>query len=237
MPDLLALDSDSHQLSGFDAGVSKGSVRLRKSFTLQVPGDAELIGHPATPGAPPPKISEVERAQKFGEWLRGELREMRISTKQVLICLPREDTVVRQLEVPGDIPDNELPDVVRLQAETKISSSLDQLRLDFLPLPKIGDAPTRDVLMATISTEAADRLENSLKAADLEPVSMGLSSVAAMELVTRAENNHGLPPEGPSLVLARHGNRLEISLMRHKQLVFTHAAQIGGRVPGLRFGL
>ena len=94
----------------------------------------------------------------MGEWQRGQLRELRISTITVLISLPRQDTVVRQLEVPGDVPDNELPDIVRLQAETKISSSLDQLLLDFLPLPKVADSPVRDVLMATVSKEAPDHV-------------------------------------------------------------------------------
>lgn len=227
MPDYLALDRESHLLCGFDASVSKGNVRLRKAFTLTVPTDAELYGQPAA-GGEAPRISDVERAAKRGEWLRGQLRELKISTKQVLVCVPRENCVVRQLEVPADVPPNELPDIVRLQAETKVSSSLDQLLLDFLPLPPVPDAPTRDVLMATVSRDAAGAIQDSLKAADLEPVAMGLSSVAAMELLTRAEENHGFPPEGPSLVLARHGNRVEISLLRQKQLVFTHAARVAG---------
>ena len=227
MPDYLALDRESNHLSGFEASVSKGNVRLRKAFTLPIPTDSDLVGQ-AAQGGEPVKMSDVERAQKLGEWLRGQLRDLKISAKQVLVSVPRETTVVRQLEVPGDIPENELPDIVRLQAETKISSSLDQLLLDFLPLPQIPDAPTRDVLMATVSLEAANAIRNSLTAAGLEPVSMGLSSTATMELVTRAEENHGFSPDGPSLVLARHGNRVEISLLRNKQLVFTHAARISG---------
>ena len=47
------------------------------------------------------------------------------------------------------IPDDELPDIVRMQAATKSPTPLDRLRLDFVPLPNRGEG--REVLLATIT--------------------------------------------------------------------------------------
>lgn len=227
MPDYLALDRESHQLSGLEASVGKGSLRLRKAFTLALPTDEELAEREQKPGLLNAKqeMAPADRARLLGEWLKVELKEQRISTKQVLLCLPREQTVVRQLEVP-DVDERELPEIVRLQAETKISGSLDQLLLDFLLQPKRAGAATREVLTATVSREFVDSATSLLKTADLEPVSIGVSSVATAELVVRAEDSRGIPPGEVSLLLARHGSRLEISLVRDRCLLFAHAARL-----------
>jgi hypothetical protein len=65
-----------------------------------------------------------------------------------------------------------------------------------------------------------------LKAAELEAVSLGLSSLAALEIVTRVEEKRGFSADETSLVLSRQNNRLEISLLRQKGMLFTHAAQL-----------
>jgi Tfp pilus assembly PilM family ATPase len=241
MPDFLALERDNRQWSVIDASVGKGSVRLRKSFTLDLPSDEQLVAEAGVPTAASaaPQLSDAERARLLGGWLQRRLRERKVSTKQVLGCLPREQSVVRQIEVP-DVPDSELADIVRLQAETKISSSLEKLLLDFVAVPKKRtDQPAaagaatqplpmeRTVLMATVPKEFAGRLQSMFKAAELEPVSFGLSSLASLEIVTRADQKRGFSPDETSLVLLRHDNRLEISLLRQRSLLFTHAAQLG----------
>ena len=227
MPEYLAIDRESHQISGIEASVGKGSLRLRKAFTIALPSDAELAEIEQKPGLlnAQGQLADADRDRMQGAWLKEELKRQKISARQVLLCLPRESTVVRQLDVP-DIDENELADIVRLQAETKISTSLDQLRLDFLPLPKRAGAAGREVLMATVTRDFADRSSSFLAAADLETASIGVSSIATSELVVRAEDKRGIPAGDVSLLLARNGNRLEISLVRDKCLLFTHGAQL-----------
>jgi len=227
MPDYLALDYESRQISGFDASLSKGSVRLKSSFTLPVPTDEQLAADEPAAADDSGRMKPKDRIRLLGAWLKRELTSRTISTRQVLICVPREETVVRQLEVP-DVPDRELADIVRLQAETRISSSLDKLLLDYIPLPSADEKSTRDVLMATITRDFAESITEALKAASCEPEAMGLSSFAMTELVVRVEQQRGLPEDEPSLVLARHGGRLELSLVCNQRLLFTHAAQLHG---------
>eukprot|EP00913_Durusdinium_trenchii_P010866 g10195.t1 len=212
MAEFLALDWDNRNLCGFEAQVSKGSVRVRKAFALE---------WPAAMG------SAAENKKQRGDFLGAELKRLKVGNHPVLICLPREAAVVRQLEVP-DVPDHELPDLVRLQAETRMSTSIEQQLLDFLPLPKRDDSPTREVLLTTVSKESIAEIKQILEVAGLEAKSVGLSSAAMTEIVARAAEQRGFDPEETSLVLARHHRRLEISLVRGRNLLFTHSADLTG---------
>ncbi|GAB4148291.1 MAG: hypothetical protein Tsb009_21970 [Planctomycetaceae bacterium] len=216
MADFLALDWDSRHLSGLHAQVNKDKVRIKNFFSLLWPDE----------DSPNADSSSPDDSNK-GEWLSAQLKELKISASRVLVCLPREAAVVRQLEVPN-IPDEELPDIVRLQAETKMSSSLDRQLLDFLPLPKREGATTREVLITTIPRELSNSIRKTVEAAGLELVSIGLSPVAMTELVSRVESSQSMNSSGASLVLARHNRRLEISLVCEGQLLFTHSAELAG---------
>ncbi|MBW3542674.1 MAG: hypothetical protein KY476_20615 [Planctomycetes bacterium] len=207
MPDYLALDWETHRIAGIDAQVSKGRVRAVRLFKLDWPEGLGPTDKPAEAGA----------------WLKGELAKRGASARQVLVSLPREDAVVRRLELP-DVPDDELADMVRLQAATRSSSSLDRLVLDYLPLPKRPEQTGREVLLTTLPVERVERLRRLLTAAELELSAIGLSPVAAAELVARAEP--AAVDAGPSLTIARHGERVEISLLRAGRLVSTHSALV-----------
>lgn len=211
MPDFLALDWENHQLCGLEGQISAGSVRVKNCFQLKWPDD----------------IDPAEQPEQAGEWLGGELRRLGISSTQVLVSLPREDAVVRQLELPA-APNEELPDLVRFQAATKSSSPLDQLLLDFLPLPVRDVEGGRDVLMATISTAMADRMQKLTTAAGLELKSIGISSVATVEFIARLEKRRGDDPGETSLLIARHEQRVELSIVRDRHLLFSHSTLLAG---------
>ena len=210
MTQYLALDWESHRLSGICANVDGGQILSQSCFQLDWPAN----------------LAEDDDGTQTGRWLREELDRLGIAVSQVLVCLPREDSVVRQLELPA-VPDKELPDIVRLQAATNLTS-LDQFLLDFLPLPTLPEADGRDVLMATIPIELANRIRTATAAAGLELKSIGLSPVATAELVARAEAGRGDDPRQSSLFVALHGERVEISMMRQQCLIFSHSAQLSG---------
>lgn len=211
MPDFLALDWENDQLCGLEAHVSGDRVRVKNCLCLRFPEQMDASQEPG----------------QVGRWLKEELARAGVTARQVLIALPREKAVVRQLELPHT-PDDELADLVRYQAAAKSSMSLDQLLLDFLPLPSRGDRDGRDVLMATISTETANRMREITDAAELELVSIGISSVATAELVARVESRRRDDSSGMSLVIAQHGHRVEISMLRNRHLLLTHSMLLAG---------
>ena len=95
---------------------------------------------------PAPEMDAATR----GAWLREQLAALQITVKQTTVLIPRDEAVVRRLDVP-EVPDAELPELVKFQAAAKWSTPIDKLVLDFLPLRWANEAapPRTDGTPAT----------------------------------------------------------------------------------------
>ena len=208
MPDLLALEWDHGQVCGLLASVSPGRVQVRRSFVLAKPQIAA-----GASGSGPIPI----------EWLKSELSRLNITNGEVLVALPRDEAVVRRLEVPPT-PDAELPVIVRFQAGVKSQALLDESSLDFIPLPSHGDSPGREILMATVSLQMLTEIRTITELAGLQLKTVSLTPAVVAELVARVETS--ADTDGESLVVARHGTRIEITVLRNQHLLFSHSARL-----------
>jgi len=214
MAEFLSLEWGNQQLCGVEASLERGRVRISRCFVL----------------AWPEETNPVEQPLQAGRWLKEELKRLHVQARQVLISLPREEAVMRPLDLP-DAPDNELPEMVRFQAATKSTVPLDRLLLDYLPVPKQAGAEGRTVLVATISKALSDRIRTVAGAAELELTSIGLGAAAAAELVVREERRrHGAVDE-PRLIVVRHGKQVELSIVAKQHLVFAHTTRLAGLSP------
>ena len=213
MADFLALDWEEDGVLGVDASVQRNHVSIRSSFQLAWPEGLDL----------------AKDHEQIGLWLKRELESRGVLARQALVSLAREDAVVRQLELPNT-PDDELPELVRFQAATKSTVPLNQLHLDFLPTPVAPDAVNRDVLIASIKNLQVETIQKIATSAGFEVKSIGLSSLSSAELVALAEREHEGATENLSLVLARHAERVEITLMRLGRVLTTHSAQLHEQV-------
>jgi Tfp pilus assembly PilM family ATPase len=211
MADFLALDWEPGRLFAIDAQTQIGGIRVRHA--------AELIW--------PTEMDPQADTQSAGKWLKSALRDAGFSATQVLLSLPREDVVVRQLDLP-DAPANEVPDMVRLQAATKSTVPLDQLLLDYLPLPSDTDSDGQQVLMTTVPEAQIAPVKQILEAAGLELMSIGISPVFVAELAMRAQRQMEGSADHLSLLVSRHNQRVEISMMRQGHLLFSHSTQVHG---------
>jgi Tfp pilus assembly PilM family ATPase len=200
---MLAFDWENRQLCGVEADVTKGRVRVKRCFALERPDGLD--------------------APQTGEWLKQQLESLSATSRQAVLVLPREDAVVRHVELP-EAPDDEIPNLVRFQAAAKSSRPLDQLALDFLPLPRRADDTGRSVLMATISAELLATLRTAFTAADLELAGISISSTATTELIARVEPD--ADENAACLVVAQYGHRVEISVVHRRSLVFTHSTRL-----------
>lgn len=207
MPDFLVIEWDPQCLRGLDVQVSGSTIHVRHAFEMPQPS-----GH-------------SQPALK--EWFAHYLTEKHITTKQVIVTLPRESVVVRRLELP-DAPDEELPQMVRFQAAAKSSLSLDELALDFIPLPRREGVQTREVLLAMVPQSMVSAIREFIDGGQRELLSIRLSPVGAAELVSHLEDSKPLDPKSATLIVVRHGERVEISVLWMRQLIFSHAARLAG---------
>jgi Tfp pilus assembly PilM family ATPase/Tfp pilus assembly protein PilN len=213
MPELLAVEWEHAHVCGVLAQVAPGRVRVTRTFVVPRPVTSIT-------GSGPLQI----------DWLKPELVKLGIYGGQVLVALPRDEAVVKRVELP-DVSDDELPVMVRFQAGAKSSVALDELSLDFLPLPRRSEMPGREVLMATISRQTLDEVTTVCQTAGLEAKVIGLTAAAVAEFVARAESQIS-DVGGESLVVARHGNRVEISVLRRSHLVFSHSSRLPDEASG-----
>ncbi|MFK7819830.1 MAG: hypothetical protein AB8G99_14005 [Planctomycetaceae bacterium] len=198
MSDSLAIEWGDERIVLLQGKTSGKHVVARKALVLSWPEEIE------------PSRAPDQAAQ----WLKGELTSHGFSAKQAIVSLPRETVVVRHLELPN-IPDGELPDMVRLQAATKVTLSADKYLLDYVPLPPRG-AETRDVLMTTVPTEVTNGIKRILGKAGLEIASIGVSSLHSGELVVQQQDAKVRAANQLHLSVALAGNRVELALLRGK---------------------
>ncbi len=214
MSELLSIEWEHEQLCGVLAHVTPGRVRIERTFVIPKP-------KAATSGSGPLQL----------DWLKPELAKLGIAGGQALVALPRDEAIVKRLELP-EVADGELPVMVRFQAGAKSSVALDELALDFIPLPRRSEIPGREVLMATVPRQTMDEIQAVCRSAGLEPVVIGLTAAAVAEFVARAETPADNAAAGASLVVARHGNRIEISMLRRCHLLFSHSSRLSDTATG-----
>ena len=209
MTNYLAIEWGPKQLSCVEARVADGAVEVTRLFTLVWPEDVQ------------PKTDIAAAAN----WLKQQLRQQGVSATKVLLALEREQVVVRHLEVPN-VPPDELPDVVRFQASTKSALPLDQLGLDFLPLPRREHDEGQQVLVATLPRKTIGIYQDLFGQADMELVSVGVSSMALVELINRQAGAADAPPKGIDVTLALHEEWVEITAFSQGMMLLSHATQV-----------
>lgn len=157
-----------------------------------------------------------EDAASLGRWLKSELAAQRFAAKRAVVVLPRSAAVFRKLTLP-EVPADELPDLVRMQAATKAPTPLDRLRFDFVPLPRRGEG--QEVLLATIPAKTAEDALAAVRAAGLEPAGIVLSAYGTAARVAA---------DASTLIVAVQGSSVEITLVRDSAVVLSHSTELQG---------
>ena len=213
MAEYLALDWDDQRLVGVAAQVASKSATVRGVLDFQW-AEGELPS---------------EQPEAAGKRLKAELEKASISGAPVIVSLPREEAIVRLLELP-ECSDDELPELVRFQAVTRSAVPLDKLLLDYLPLPSLKDAPGRRVWMATIGKTLSDRVDTLLSAAGLQAAAIRLSSLGAAELIAH-QSSTGAASDTAVLIVSCVDLRVEVTAIWQQRIVMMHAATLSSHDP------
>jgi hypothetical protein len=214
MADYLSLDWDDQRFVGVAAHVASKTIEIRAilDFTW---AEGEIPS---------------EQPEAAGKRLRAELDRAGVPNGAVIVSLPREEAVVRLLELP-ECTEDELPELVRFQAVTRSALPLDRLLLDYLPLPTLRDAPGRRVWMATIGKPLADRVQTILSAAGLEAAAISLSSLGSAELIAHQPGSSFGAADPAALIVSCVDLRVEITAIWQHRIVLMHSATLSSHDP------
>ncbi len=187
----------------------------------------------------------VETDSGHSSWLKGELAEFLGKESKVTLVFPREDAILRHLELPPT-PEDEVLDVVTLQTTMRSSVALDQVLLDYLPLnvklpladeltpsghmrtisPEEAAAQslpssTLHVLVATISSSFVRNIQQLLDSVGFTVVHVALSSCGYATLLRQA-----LDPADQAAFVCERVGRVETTAFADGQLLFAHSARV-----------
>ena len=215
MADLLSLHW-GERIVGVEASVTEGVIHVRTAFSAA--RASVLIDDDSTDDS----TSE--------DGLPTVLATAGVSARVADVVLSQQDVVTRWLELPA-VSDAELPEVVRFQAGTKSTLPVDQLIVDYLPLPVPEESETRSVLLATVAKSTVAEIERELSVAGVELRSVGVSSLALSDL---AQKNAGSQGETDGLMIAADREQLEVTVHQRGFTVLTHSASLSGESDPVR---
>lgn len=159
----------------------------------------------------------------LGQLLRDAIGAMGLSKADATVIVPRELLEARTLQIPrGDA--DEVPDIVRFQAQRQMANMGDNWALDFVMLPEGVGQESLAALAFTIAPGVMTEIETACADAGLI-----LKHVVArpIEVARFATTLGGLPSEGVTLVISLSDGQADLLLLRDGRV-----AQIRGtRLP------
>lgn len=159
-------------------------------------------------------------AEELGEELRKWLDQQGVATGPATLVLPREMVVIRQLQLP-QAPPEEIPDLVKFQSAAKSSVPVDDLALDYLPVPSSGDVPGLSVLTASIDRKRLRRIIQSLHFAGFEITRVTATSVSIAPFA-KTYGGATLGVSEPEIIVFQRGSLIEMSIFDRGSLLFAH---------------
>jgi hypothetical protein len=212
MPEVLAIDWQRGRARCLTARVGRDRIEFHAAFETDWADE----------------ISDATDPQATADWLKSLCQTHAISPQRLLVVQPREAVVSRRLDLP-DVPDEELADIVRLQAATRLSTPVDQLVFDYLPLPKLVEGPGRSVLLFTFDAARHKRLQKAAELAGLELGSIVTSATTIGETAVNADLEVRAKLHVPTLIVYQCHSRVELSIYFDQgRLIFSHAMQLPG---------
>jgi Tfp pilus assembly PilM family ATPase len=172
MANLIGLEWDDRE-ARVVAGTTRGSnLVVEHAFSISWPAPAEG----GKPTAPPP----AEIGRRLGE----ELAARKIPKGEALVALSRTLLELKPITLPP-VPDDELPDMVKLQSQREFTSLHEGSLIDFIPLSG-SSTEQRGVLAAAVSPELVKQVRAVCDAAGLKLERLTLRPCGAAALLNRA---------------------------------------------------
>ncbi|QDT37949.1 hypothetical protein [Stratiformator vulcanicus] len=199
----LGIEWHSNRLVCIDRDAEGGPIHVRHTFHAEVPSQ--------------------EGEEAFVLLLSRELKERGMSPRDAVVTVPREDVVVRRLELPN-VPDEDLYALVEMQLATVSAMPVDQIVFDYIPCGSSQDGESRYVLSAAITHTTLAAICVVLSKAGLTVQSIGVST---LDLLTGCLGKGVFNSATVPALLAWHrSGRFEAVAYDHSGPLLIHAAEL-----------
>ncbi len=142
---------------------------------------------------------------------------------QAGVVFPRQSVTIHRIQLP-QVPDHEVPDIVRLQAGVRLTVPVDSVCLDFTPLPARPGSTSRDVLLVTIPKDQVAAVEKILAScqtvlSEVRVSAFCIATAAARAGLLKAATD---PAVLDVLILLRQ-DFIEVTFLSGTSVVFSHS--------------
>lgn len=208
MPQLLALEWDQFEARVVVARTRGAGVLVEHAFTVSL-----------APRDPGQTFADVN----VGQRLQAALAARGIGRGPALVAVGRSSIELRRLSLPP-APDEELPDMVRLQALPQFGNLGEDWPLDFFPL-ETGQGPGRDVLAAAISPRVVGQIIATCESADLRVEHLLLRPCGAASLLIRRgdPSSHRI-----RLLVDLLAEEADLTILVEETIVLTRTVRLSG---------
>jgi Tfp pilus assembly PilM family ATPase len=179
----LALDWAQRRIRLVSASAGRGKVRIEQALVW---GEEEAL----TPAS----------AEALGQRLREGLRQARISPAPLLVCLGREQVILKEIRYPKSAPAQE-PALVRFQASKELTETPESVVIDYAPLDRPGPSGEQRALIFVARRDLVNAFKTMCKAAGLKALALTVRPLGlAACLRLSAGLNLGEPPVAAAVV-------------------------------------
>lgn len=139
------------------------------------------------------------------------------------IVFPRQMVTIHRIQLP-QVPDSEIPDMIRLQASMRLTVPVESVCMDFTPLPIQPGSATRDVLLVTVPSDQVALARRTLNDAGLELSEVRVSAYCVAQAAARAGFlRTSVDSEKVDVVAVMRRDFIELTFVRGTSVVFSHS--------------
>ena len=208
MSNLIALDWDTHELRVVIARGSSSSITIIDTIAVPIAGDS-----------PETVTSAIRTLLNDHDLGKSKLK--------AFVTIGRGKSELRQLNLPP-VPENELPDMVRLQAMQTFAAVGENTVVDFLPIPGPNDSTS--VLAAAVASAMMKSVQMIIDGAGLELMRVALRPVAAAALYQLAadkkQNLDDSSVVGDVVMVDLLADDAEIVVLRGRRVMFVRSVRM-----------
>ncbi|MBI4003894.1 MAG: pilus assembly protein PilM [Candidatus Omnitrophica bacterium] len=152
--------------------------------------------------------------------IRSAMGTAGITAKRVAVALPPQDVLLRAFSIPP-IPRSEVDTAVQFEARKYLPFKLTDLVWDYAVVPRSDKQIT--VIFAAVERAALLRIQESLRAAGLEPLCIEPCSVSLARAVQRARQQ---PPQRAAAAVNITGDSAHIAIVREGKVYLAREVRL-----------
>ena len=155
----------------------------------------------------------------IGTQLSDELQQRGLTKTPTLVAIGRGRAELRQLNLP-DLPDEELPDVVRFQAVRQFAAAGEKSVVDYLPIERTGQGV--EVAAAAVAPEHLQAINKTCSQSELSVERIVLRPTAAAALFELAD----LSDSDETILIDTLAEEVDIIVMRGGKPAFLRSVRV-----------